>query len=129
MRLQPQTDISIIIIIIIIIIIKIIKIWACLQVDSLGEINEALRAEYSLRRRMLIERAKVTLQVSPQRVSCLHMKCLPLSDLKGSESRSAARGTLNAPRSASFLFNMKGSAAKSAITLFKRCLLLSGSRT
>eukprot|EP00891_Asterochloris_glomerata_P008758 jgi/Astpho2/8758/Aster-x0822 len=32
------------------------------QVDSLGEINEALRAEYSLRRRMLIERAKVTLQ-------------------------------------------------------------------
>ena len=37
-----------------------------MQVDSLSEINEALRAEYSLRRRMLIERAKVTLQVSCQ---------------------------------------------------------------
>ena len=57
-----------------------------MQVDSLGEINEALRAEYSLRRRMLIERAKVTLQVSRQRCSCLLSKCLLLSDLKGSES-------------------------------------------
>jgi hypothetical protein len=55
-----------------------------LQLATLFEVDTALRSEYALRRRMLIERAKVTLQSflwSPRLLkkvrvaACLHTGC------------------------------------------------------
>lgn len=41
--------------------------WFPVQATMLGEVDGALRAEYTVRRRMLLERIKVTLQVGQGR--------------------------------------------------------------